>query len=624
MYILFLHIKKRMKKISTLLLVLMALLSLPLSASAQDVAVDVEAANIADFNAVEDGKTVKLTLTNARVNAYADLSGVYYVEDATGATALKGVGLTKGTALNGYVIGTKASEDVDYVNDPSQAFEYSMTVNAGASSFQSAPAEMVGTAMTITQTCAQANYGKLVTLSNVTIAPLGNGKNKQLTDAAGNTMKARDLFGVLPADYEWPAKAQSITGVALYYMTGWFIIPISAEAIVAYTQPTTATFDFASASIRENIGTALTDVKGYIYNEVFTADNVTLQITAGSAPSRIYVDNNRGQNMVTYKEYTTLTFNAPAGYAITKIEFTAAGNSNINNFKASSGAIEGMTWTGNAEGVRFSQGGTSYLAKAVVTLAAKGESTAVLPAIEYAECANIAAFNALENGTYAKVTLTDAEITGISADGYTTAFVQDATAGCWIQYTTLNATLKENTKLNGFVYVVKRVASGNTQMKETEDTPKSEITATDITNYTAVEGTLAEVNVPANLNKVVKITGATLEETSASAGKLTQGDATIDVNNGSDTANQQLCKIANWAKDTKLENVTIVAILVAKSATANQLLPISITQGTVNGIANVNAAGEDDVTIYNLQGVRMNQLQKGLNIVGGKKIFIRR
>ena len=336
------------------------------------------------------------------------------------------------------------------------------------------------------------------------------------------------------------------------------------------------TFDFSSETIRENIGTKLADTKGFIYNEVFTVDNVSLQITAGSAPSRIYVDANRGQNLVTYKEYTTLTFKAPAGRIITKIQFVAAGNSNINKFTASSGTIDGMTWAGNAEGVRFSQGGTSYLANAKVTLAAKNENTTALPAIEYIECANIAAFNALEAGTYAKVTLTDAEVIGKSADGYSTVWIQDATGGCWIQYTSLNDKLKEGTKVNGTVYVVARPNSGNVQMKEAEDTPNSEFTATEISDYTFVEGTIEEVNVDANKNKVVKITGATLEETSATAGVLAVGDATIDVNNGGETANQQLHKIADWAKDTKLENVTIVAILVGKSATANQLLPISI------------------------------------------------
>jgi hypothetical protein len=239
-------------------------------------------------------------------------------------------------------------------------------------------------------------------------------------------------------------------------------LPFVDGSTYAYEAPAqTATFNFADPNFRENIGEAMADTKGFIYNETFTADGVTLQITAGSAPSRIYVDANRGQNLVTYKEYTTLTFNAPEGKAITKIEFTAAGNSNIKNFTASSGTIEDMTWTGNATGVRFLQGGTSYLANAIVTLAAADETTAALPAIEYTECANIAAFNALEAGTYAKLTLTDAEIIGKSADGYSTVWIQDATGGAWIQYTSLNDRLQESTKVNGTVYTIKRATSGN-------------------------------------------------------------------------------------------------------------------------------------------------------------------
>ena len=160
------------------------------------------------------------------------------------------------------------------------------------------------------------------------------------------------------------------------------------------------------------------------------------------------------------------------------------------------------------------------------------------------------------------------------------------------------------------------------QMKEAEGTLQSEITSTEISDYTIVEGTLAEVNVEANKNKVVKITGATLEETSATAGTLSQGDATIDVNNGTATANQQLHKIAEWAKGTKLENVTMVAILVGKSTTVNQLLPISITTDAT-GIANINAVHADNVVIYNLQGQKLTQLQRGVNIVNGKKIVMK-
>ncbi len=579
----------------------------------------VEVDDIATFNALEAGTLAKLKLTNARVNGFYDLRGANYVEDASGAVAIKGITLTAGTALNGYVIGTK-SDDGSYDMD-GEIKEYSLTADE-STTFKATSVTLSGSVMAVSAVGTQANYGKLITVENVAVT--GSGQNKTLTDASGNTIKARDLMGVLPADFAWPEKASKLTGILIYNVTGWFLMPISADAIVAAgTQPTTVTFDFTSPTIRENIGEAMTDTKGYIYNETFTADNVTLQITAGSAPSRIYVDSNRGQNLVTYKDYTTLTFKAPEGYAITKIEFAAAGNSNINNFTASAGTIEGMTWTGDAEGVRFAQGGTSYLANAVVILAAKNETTTTLPAIGYAECANIAAFNALDAGSYAKVTLTDAEVIGKSADGYSTVWIQDATGGCWIQYTSLNGQLNELTKINGTVYVVKRLTSGNPQMKEAEDTPKSEIAATAISNYTTVEGTLAEVNVAANLNKVVKLTGTTIEETSASAGKLTQGESTIDLNNGTATANQQLYKIADWEKDKKLENVTIVAILEAKSATVNQLLPISVKVEEVTGIASVAENRNEKADIFNVQGVRLNKVQKGINIVNGKKVFVK-
>lgn len=616
-----------MKKLTTFFLTLTALLTLPLTASAQNV----EAADIAQFNAVEDGKVVKLTLTDARVNA--SLYNVFYVEDASGATAIKGVNLTVGTKLNGYIVGKKGTEDVDYVNTPSQGLEYSLTVeDPSLSSYTSSAAEMVGTPMTIAEASVQASYGKLVTISDVTITQIGTGYNKQLKDAAGNTMRARDLFGVLPDGYAWPEEASKITGVVMFYMTGWFLIPISQDAIVpAGAQPTSVTIDFSDANTFK-IGTGISDNTAWFNNAEYVIDNVGLQITGGSAPSRIYTALN-GVVLGLFKEYATLTIKAPEGYAITKLEFTNLNADNQFAFTPSSGAFTGKTWEGNAEGVRLLDEKSPQISKIVVTLAAKTAETAALSAIEYKECANIAAFNALENGAYAKVMLTDAEITGMSADGYSTIWLQDATGGCWMQYTTLiEKYLQEGNKVNGFFYVVKRVASRNPQMKETEDTPKSEFTQTPIGEPAMVEGTLAEVNVAANLNKVVKISGATLSMTvttnkttgavTANGGTLTQGDATIDVNNGTETANQQMHKISEWVDGQTLENVTIVAILVAKSTTANQLLPISITTGGT-GIAEVNAANAEQVVIYNLQGVRQSRLQKGINIVNGKKVVIK-
>lgn len=186
---------------------------------------------IAEFNeSVADGEKVKLTLTDAKVTAYNDLFNVYYVEDATAATVVKGTALTVGTALNGVIVGTKSIEDVDYINDPSQAYEHMLTVT-DASGVTPTETELVPTVMTIPEACAQANYAKLITIENVTVT--ASGQNKILKDAEENTIKARDLFGVLSSEFEWPEELSKITGICLYYMTGWFIIPVSEAAIVA-------------------------------------------------------------------------------------------------------------------------------------------------------------------------------------------------------------------------------------------------------------------------------------------------------------------------------------------------------------------------------------------------------
>ena len=190
----------------------------------------VEVENIAAFNALEDGVDAKLTLTNARVNGYWDLRGAYYVEDATGAFAIKGLTLTPGTVLNGTISGKKASDKT--IDMDENVME--ICINAtDASTFTATETTLEGTAMAIDAIGTQANYGKLITVENVEIT--GSGQNKTLTDADGKTIKARDFFAVLPADFAWPAKASKLTGVLVFNVTGWFLAPVSAEAIVADT-----------------------------------------------------------------------------------------------------------------------------------------------------------------------------------------------------------------------------------------------------------------------------------------------------------------------------------------------------------------------------------------------------
>ena len=383
-----------------------------------------------------------------------------------------------------------------------------------------------------------------------------------------------------------------------------------------------AKFDFTTGELRE-IGESANDPKGWVYDETYTKYFMSVEAVTGTSPSKNYADNNRGNCFVFYKD-GLLTVRAPKGMAVTKVEFELAGNSNINKLTPSSGAIEGLVWTGNAEGVRFTQGATTYMATVAVTVADKDENTAVLPAFEYVDCENIAAFNALEDGKCARVKISDAQVIGKSADGVTTVWIQDVTGGAAIKYSSIVGKLEEGKRVFGSFTVKK----SSNQMRETEGTAKSEVLPQDMQgDYYIVEGTIADINVPANLNRLVKITGAAFAATSATAGNLTQDNATIGVNNGNASAIDALHKIEDtWVKgETTMDNVEILAILSAKNATTNQLLPITMLEAEPTGITlTEEAKGQMSDVWFDLQGRKFTKKPtvKGLYIVGNSKIVI--
>ena len=605
-----------MKRISTLMITLMALHMLPLSANGQ-----VDVANIAAFNAVEDGTLVKLTLTNARVNALNTLANpaTYYIEDASGATAVKGISLTTGKLLNGYIVGTKATEDVDYVNTPSQGYEYSLNVeDPTLSSFTTSDATMTGTSMTIAEACKQENYGKLVTLSDVTIAPIGNGKNLQLTDASGS-MKTRDLLFALPWDYEWPNKASSFTGIVLFYMTGWFIIPVAEGDIVAAP----AEFDFLNNNMELPIGSATDINAGNLGGKSIKNNDVTLSfVNSSTMPTRYYF--NAGKNQLQAIAGSQLRFTAAEGRAITKIVITPVAAT--NNKWAVDGEVgtlstDKLTWEGNTTTVRFTASGALYLTDIVVTTAPKDGST-ISPEYNdsYTEVANLAAFNALEKGTLAKLNLSNAIITsGMVNDwGY---YVQDATGAAHFYCTGLEFNV--NDVLNGFIYVKKDFNQPGPRIAMTDKTNADNLEITHNGTYTPVEGTIGETVIAANNNRVIKLTDVAVKGTSETDATITSGSETLAISNGK----------TNFAPYVYQENLSTVdyekAIVVGilwsnATGTTFKLYPLSITDTTtgINGISS-NEENNKDVVIYNLQGVRQNGLKKGFNIVNGKKIIVR-
>lgn len=594
-------------------------------------AFDVEVANIAEFNTVEDGKVVKLELNNAQVNAFNSMSSCYYVEDATGATVFKSVTLTPGDKLNGYIIGTKSTDNsIDYINEPSVAVEYALTAtDAEATTFIAEADVLHSTAMTIAEACTQSSYAKLVTLSNVTIT--GGGQNKTLTDAEGNTMKARDYLGVLSADYVWPATAAEITGVVIYYMTGWFLMPISEDAIDE-TLATAALFDFANNNLNLPIGSnGEHSEDGNLGGKTLTQGDVTLSfVNSPTMPTRYY-NTNRGNHFQMIKG-GQLRITAAEGQAITAIRCTANVTTNPStgamttnvNWATDKGegtlSADKLNWTGNATSVRFTATGATYLDAIEVETAAANAETVTSAPDTYTDVATIAEFNALPDGTLARLTLSDVTVSATALGPSRWAiYVQDATAGAHMYC--MPFVLEENNVLNGVLYAMKSNQTAGPRMAMTElTTIESGVTLTTDGVIEPISGTIAQVNVAENLNRVVKVQSVLFEGTAAGAATLTDAEGnTITVNNPSTGMSPYV--ITDSFEGVNYADATVIGILYGTTK-GNCIYPLAITDQTSVGISSTNAA-IGSLTIYNLQGMRLQQLTRGINIVNGKKIFVR-
>ena len=404
--------------------------------------------------------------------------------------------------------------------------------------------------------------------------------------------------------------------------TGTNLTLIKVERAAPELEPGTATFDFTTDALHAH-GAAANDQVAQIYNESFVVDNVAMQLVGGQIPVRCYSNSSKGSFMQ-FGKGSQIILRAPEGGAITKVEFTIAGSGSIN-VTPSSGEFADGVWTGNATSLRMNvESSAAYLASVAVSYDKATEESEAMPDVQYTEVNGLAELATLAKGTIAKLTLTDAEVIAKSADGWGIAFIQDAGAGAWIQYSSLVDRLREETKISGTFYVTKNLTSNNGLLiSEAEETPASQFEESDIEELSMVKGTLTEVNVAANAERVVKISGAAFKVTkvtgNAEQGELTQDDQTITVNNGFEGATNLLHKL-QFVEGTEYQSCTIVAILSAKSKTAFQLLPLSIVEDDATSIESV-ARETAPAAIYNLQGQRISKLQKGLNIVDGKKVM---
>ena len=177
----------------------------------------VEVASIAEFNALEVGTLARLALNNAQVNG-VDWSAAF-VEDATGAVEFDGLNLDlqRGDILNGYIYVKRGQfyydEDPD---DDVPGRERPQATNDALTSAdtytKTSGNELQPTPFTMSELLNDANFSKLVALSNVAIGLNGR---FYVAEAEGLTVRVNDNLGYLPQGYELPenGEVRNITGI---------------------------------------------------------------------------------------------------------------------------------------------------------------------------------------------------------------------------------------------------------------------------------------------------------------------------------------------------------------------------------------------------------------------------
>jgi len=585
---------------------------------------DLEVDNIGAFRAAEDGKLIKLTLNGAQVNAIDDIFNFAYVEDATGAIEITGITLSPGTKLNGYVIGTKSSDNLDYA-DPDFGKEIKLAA-ASDETFTAESTDLVATSVEVAAIAKAENHGRLMTISNVEIKKEGRfyyayqGEDK---------VQVKDAFGVLPADYEWPEQAKSITGLVTFNGARFQIAPLKAEDIASEVAgEAIALFDFANNNGQWSVGTTEDINAGNLEGAVLSMNDITLTfVSAPTMPTRYYINGERGPQLQLIKG-GQMRITAKEGYAVTAVQVTPNKTTNAStgaevvnvNWTVDKGegslSADKQSWTGNATSIRFNAAGPTYLNAVEVTMAPADAATVTPEADAYtAFPESLAEFNALADGTFAVLNLTDAVVTAGMVNEWG-CYIQDATAGAHFYCTGLKYPV--GTKLNGKVYVKKSNQTMGARIAMTEETNSDNLTASDDGTYEPITGTIAEVNVAANVLKVVKLTDVAVKGTKETEATITDAaGSTLTINNGKNNYYPYVYQTDLTTID--YQKAIVEGILLG----GNKLIPFAITEQVEDGIVETCPTGQDNIVIYNIQGMRQKSLRHGLNIVNGKKIIVK-
>ena len=365
--------------------------------------------------------------------------------------------------------------------------------------------------------------------------------------------------------------------------------------------------------------------KGVISGQEIRQGDVVLTAVDGAKVNRMW-RTNAGVQYLQVGGKITLT--ADQGRAIKGVTFTVQNYKFFLEAQAGNGSLDAdnYVWTGNASAITFdnenaaNQYNTQSLLLTMTVTTDDADADTYTPSeTTRTDCANIAQFLALEPGTPARLTLTDAQVNGAYWGG---TFVEDATGAVQV---TASLNVNRNDVLNGVIcltrdqddfdqdHIIPCAASDAL-------TSLDEVTVTSDNQLQPTVMSVDEVASNDNFSRLVKVENVTVTK----PGRF----YFITTSDGENIQLVDQMNVGDYDLDSFVDKAVDVTGVLTWNMTRYAIFPTQVVLAEATAIERVEAAAVTDGNVYTITGiclgrVDLSTLPAGLYIRDGRKHVVR-
>lgn len=383
-------------------------------------------------------------------------------------------------------------------------------------------------------------------------------------------------------------------------------------------------FDFANNNLDLEVATPADwedPTIGVISGMEIRQGDVVLTSVDGSKVNRMWRTNGGVQYLQVGGK---ITITADEGRAITMVDFDVQNYKFFLEAQEGNGALdaENYVWNGNATSITFDNENaaneyntqTLLLAMTVYTNDAD-ENTYSPTGSEYAECANIGEFLALEVGTAAKLTLNNAQVNGAYWGG---TFLEDATGAIQVN---ASINVARNDVLNGIIYLKRAQDDFDTDhiIPTADNDVNTSLDEVTITSNNTLTPTLMDIDAlpdNGNMSMLVEVRGAVITKPDRFYFITTTEGENIQLVDQMNVGTYDLEEFIG-------KEVNVIGVF-TWNMMRWAIFPTSVVEKTNTAVTTIVADEDIDGDVYTITGINLGKadlgtLPAGLYIKNGKK-----